>query len=324
MSWLCHRRCRHCYEERFRPYAGAELTGVVDEARQSFRRVIANLPERMTYLDAAAGPGEHRGRIILAGGEILLDPVRESVLYPALELLHEKYAAKGGVKLIIQTTGDTLRPEMIEQLLARQVWMISVSGIDSFHDGLETIGAQQALVAKLTRMFEEFGMTPFAPGADKTRDGVDEGRYFQFFGAQPGTWIGQLWPRGRAWANSLSTATIVDNFCNQWSGGLNFLQYKQRGSEVSIEPNGNVYPCCAKTRKPIGSLLEEPLEQILERLQGKPAYEAISMGHPERMGIAKGWTVERFLAESTITRPDGTTYQNLCIGCDKFHDTGLI
>ena len=324
MSWLCHRRCRHCYEERFRPYAGAELRGVVDEAVKSFPRVIANLPPRMTYFDAALGAEEQRGRIILAGGEIMLDPVRETVLYPALEMLHAKYKDQGGVKLIVQTTGDTLRPHMVEELLARHVWMISVSGIDWFHEGLETIGAQQAMVQKLTAMFDSFGLTPFEQIADKTGDAANDGHYYQFFGAQPGTWIGQLWPRGRAWTNSLSTATISDNFCNQWSGGLNFLQYRQKGSEVSIEPNGNVYPCCAKTKKPIGSLLEEPLEAILERLQGHPAYEAISMGHPERMGIGKGWTVERFLQESTVTRPDGGQYQNLCIGCDKFHDAGLI
>ena len=73
-----------------------------------------------------------------------------------------------------------------------------------------------------------------------------------------------------------------------------------------------------------GQLLEEPLESILERLQGNPVYEAISMGHPERMGIGKGWTVERFLEESTVTRPNGRVYQNLCIGCDRFHEAGLI
>lgn len=323
MSYLCHRRCRHCYEDRFHPYAGAELESVVAEARTSFPRVIANFPERMTYLDAAIGPEEQRGRIILAGGEIMLDPVRESVLYPALEMLHARYKDKGGVKLIVQTTGDTLRPQMVEELIARNVWMISVSGIDSFHDGLETIGAQQAMMDKLTAMFEAAGLTPFEQIADKTGEAADEGRHYQFFGAQPGTWIGRLWPRGRAFANGLSTATISDNFCNQWSGGLNFLQYRQKGSEVSIEPNGNVYPCCAKTRKPIGSLLEEPLEAILERLQGHPAYEAISMGHPERMGISKGWTVERFLEESKVKMADGSTYQNLCIGCDKFHDAHL-
>jgi hypothetical protein len=47
---------------------------------------------------------EKTGRVILAGGEILLDPVREPVLYPAIDLLHEKYRDRGGVKVIVQTT----------------------------------------------------------------------------------------------------------------------------------------------------------------------------------------------------------------------------
>ena len=62
MSWLCHRRCRHCYEDRFRPYAGEELRQVVDEAQGSFAKVIANFPEQMTYLDSALGPEPQQGR----------------------------------------------------------------------------------------------------------------------------------------------------------------------------------------------------------------------------------------------------------------------
>jgi len=115
------------------------------------------------------------------------------------------------------------------------------------------------------------------------------------------------------------TATLADNFCNGWSGGLNFLQYRHRGSEVSVEPGGNVYPCCMKTVLPIGNLLEEKLEAILDRLIGNPVYEAISMGHPERMGISHGWSVERFLERSKVTLASGRTYQNLCVGCDAFH-----
>ena len=46
-------------------------------------------------------------------------------------------------------------------------------------------------------------------------------------------------------------------------GGLNFLQYRHGGSEVSIEPNGNVYPCCIKTKMPIGNVARENLETIL-------------------------------------------------------------
>ena len=91
-----------------------------------------------------------------------------------------------------------------------------------------------------------------------------EARYFAFFGATPESWIGRLWPRGRAHENELSTATLEDNFCNRWSGGLNFLQYRHSGSEVSIDPDGNVFPCCIKTRKPLGSLLDERLEDLLE------------------------------------------------------------
>ena len=106
MSWLCHRNCVHCYEDRFHPYYGAELRAVADEAKAHYRRVIENLPARMTFVDPADPGVEKRGRIILAGGEILLEAVREPVLYPALELLHEKYKDAGGVNLIVQTTGD--------------------------------------------------------------------------------------------------------------------------------------------------------------------------------------------------------------------------
>jgi hypothetical protein len=85
LTWLCHRKCKHCYEDRFHPYYGEELDAVVAESKATFPRVIANLPERITYLDttrpkAGGGFEESIGRIILAGGEILLEPIRESVL----------------------------------------------------------------------------------------------------------------------------------------------------------------------------------------------------------------------------------------------------
>lgn len=328
MTWLCHRTCRHCYDDRFRPYYGDELQRVVEESRTNFPRIIANFPRQMTYLDyesldASGHFPRRRGRIILAGGEILLDPVRESVLYPALELLTGKYRDRGGVSLVVQTTGDVVNPAIVEELLRRRVWMISVSGLDAYHDGLEPETRRQELQERLTRLFESFGMKPYGPAGEGTGLAPEEGCYYQFFGATPDSWIGALWPRGRAQSNSLSTASLRDNFCNRWSGGLNFLQYGLKGSEVSVEPNGNVYPCCIKTRLPVGNLLEEPLESIIARLVGDPVYEAISMGHPERMGIAHGWSVEKFLAKSKIVRKDGTVYQNLCIGCDAFHDEVL-
>jgi predicted Fe-S protein YdhL (DUF1289 family) len=328
MAWACHRKCRHCYEDRFRPYIRGELEEVVQEAERNFPRILANLPERFTYLDVddprpdGTFP-EKTGRIVLSGGESLLDPVRERVTYKVLEGLRERYAAQGGIKVVVQTTGDILTDEIVADLLARGVWMISVASVDDFHVGLEGPAKQQAFMDKLTALFERHGMRRSGLSATTRNWHEEPGPVFSFFGATPDSWIGKLWPRGRAWQNNLSHATLADNFCNRWSGGLNFLRHQYNGSEVSIEPDGAVYPCCVKTKLPLGSLLEDSLIEILESLVGVPAYEAITMGHPERMGLADGWSEAEFLAQSRTTTPDGTPYQNLCIGCDRFHEEML-
>lgn len=323
LTWLCHRTCEHCYEDRFHPYHSKELEEIVQLSRRNVPRIIGNLPESMLYQDLAdidenGRPREKAGRIVVAGGEVLLEPVRETVLYPALRQLHEKYRSKGGVELIVQTTGDLVTPKLVGELLDHHVNVISVSGLDDHHQGLELQSARDALQGKLTRIFEDHGMVAWQP---PPRDSGP--RYYNFFGATPDQWIGKLWPRGRAWKNELSTATLTENFCNRWSGGLNFLQDRLSGSEVSIDPEGNVYPCCIKTRKAVGNLLEDSLEEIIRRATGNPVYEAISMGHPERMGISYGWSVEEFLKRSTVRLPSGSLYQNLCIGCDSFHDAVL-
>ena len=324
MSWACHRRCKHCYEERFRPYVRGALEGVVREAETNFPRIVDHFPERMIYrdLDDPAPDGslpEKTGRIILSGGESLLDPVRERVTYKVIERLVARYRGRGGVKIVVQTTGDLVTPEIVDDLLERGVYMISVAGVDDYHVGLEGAGKQAAFKEGLTRIFAAAGMKQSGFSAVTRKWHEEEGPLFSFFGATPDSWIGKLWPRGRAWENDLSQATLQDNFCNRWSGGLGFLQHGISGSEVSVEPNGDVYPCCIKTKLPIGNLVEEPLIPILESLVGEPAFEAISMGHPERMGIAHGWSVDTFIAKSRTTTPAGRPYQNLCIGCDAFH-----
>lgn len=322
MAWACHRRCRHCYEERFRPYVREAFDGVVAEALRNFPRIIDNLPERMTYIDLAEGPGQHTekvGRIILSGGEALLETVRESVTYPVIEGLQARYRGTGGIKIIVQTTGDLLDERIVGELLERGVYMISVASIDDFHVGLEGADRQQAFVERLTALFDRFGMRASGVAATTRNWHEEQGPLYGFFGATPDSWIGKLWPRGRAWTNSLPRGSVADNFCNRWSGGLNFLRHRYSGSEVSIEPDGSVYPCCVKTALPLGNLTEEPLIDILESLVGLPAFEAIDMGHPERMGMLDGWDEARFIEASRTTLPDGRPYENLCIGCDQYH-----
>lgn len=323
LCWHCHRRCKHCYEDRFRPYIREELETVVAEAENNYPLIIANLPERMTYLETNDSANsdlpayiEKTGKIILSGGEVLTQPVRERILYPVLEALQKKYASKGGIKVVVQTTGDLLTAKIIDELLSRNVWSISVSGMDDFHVGMEG-GKKNILAEKVTQMLQAAGVKH----ADAERDErtLEQGPIFSLFGASEDSWIGKLWPRGRAWKNGLSRATIDDNFCAAWSGGLNFLQHGYAGSEVSIDPGGNVYPCCLKTAHPLGNLTEEPLLEILDDLAGMPAIEAINAGKPERMGLTHGWDAEKFIAASTTKTPKGDDYSNLCIGCDQFH-----
>jgi len=219
----------------------------------------------------------------------------------------------------VQTTGDLITDAIVDDLLARGAWMISVAGVDDFHVGMEGADKQKRFVDRLSALFERHGMRRSGLSATTRNWHEEPGQVFSFFGATPDAWIGKLWPRGRAWQNGLSTATLADNFCNRWSGGLNFLRHGYNGSEVSVEPDGTVYPCCIKTKLPIGSLLEDNLIDILDSLAGVPAYEAITMGHPERMGLAYGWSEAKFIERSRTTTPGGEPYQNLCIGCDRFH-----
>ncbi len=325
ICWHCHRKCKHCYEDRFRPYVRDALETVVSEAERNAPLIVGNLPDAMTYLDRAdpdpdrvAGFREKAGRIILSGGEVLTDPVRERVLYPTIEALRDRYRNVGGVKIVIQTTGDLVTPEILDALLLRGIWMISVAGMDDFHVGMEG-DKRIPLETRLTEMFESAGMRRSGLAADVRNWMHEEGPVYSFFGATDDAWIGKIWPRGRAWSNGLSRANLADDFCNAWSGGLNFLEHRYSGSEVSVEPTGDVYPCCMKTGAPIGNLTEEPLTDILDSLAGHPVFEAINAGKPERMGLTEGWNVDRFHAACQTKTPIGDDYANLCIGCDRFH-----
>jgi hypothetical protein len=326
LTWACHRKCVHCYDDRFRPYVRNELKAVLEEGQQAWPAILDNLPAQFTYFDPKEADRSRIGRIILAGGEVLHKPVREALFYPVLEALQRRYR-RDQVKISIQTTGDILTTKMISEMLDRGVHTIAISGMDDYHVGLE--GEKRLpLIAKIRAMMAKAGVMEVSLGGKAAngsrRDFTQEdGPFFLFFGAQPASWIGEIWPRGRAWTNNLADGDISTNFCARQSGGRNFLNHTQAGSEVAIEPNGDVYPCCIKTKVPIGNLTREPLIPMLDDLAAEPALQALNLGDPASMGEADGWDFERFHAASVTKRPDGSDYANLCIGCDAFFEAKL-
>ena len=172
LTYACHRKCRHCYDTRFRPYVRDELKAVVGEGIDNHRRIIANLPDSMTYLDPAhpnadGTPSTRIGRIIMAGGELLIDPVREALFYPAIEAVHEKYG-RGGARISMQTTGDVVTPKILGELRERGVWMIAVASLDDYHVGME--GAKrQPFVRESHLDVRECGLHPCARPRKRTR-----------------------------------------------------------------------------------------------------------------------------------------------------------
>jgi len=338
IAWACHRKCKHCYDDRFRPYVRDALSDVVEEGQIAYQKIIAHLPDDFTYLDPKkAGPDGRpsriRGSLFLAGGEPLIDAVREPLFYPIIEEVGRRYGGYNSAtapRLACQTTGDLLTEHYIEEMLERGMWKICIASIDDYHVGME--GAKKLeLMEKVSRMMEKFGVKeevltagPNPRSPDKHIDfEADDGPFFVFFGAQPELWIGEIWPRGRAWSNGLSAATYDTNFCARRSGGKNFLDHGQRSSEVAIEPDGSVYPCCLKTKMPIGNMVEEPLVEMLDSLRGHPALDALNRGDPEAMGLHTGWDRQHFKTRSRTIDPTGNAFENLCIGCDAFFEENL-
>jgi MoaA/NifB/PqqE/SkfB family radical SAM enzyme len=327
LTWACHRRCPHCYDDRFRPYVRDELRRVVGEGQAAYQRILANLPDDFSYEDAKGV--RRRGLLVLAGGELLIDGVREELFYPTLAAIQARWGT-AAPRISVQTTGDVLTPRFIAEMLERGVSTIAIASIDDYHVGHQG-DAKFVLMDRIRAMMAPFGLVEVglggvtddrlkAPAPARRRD---DNPSFLFFGAQPELWIGELWPRGRAWANGLVNATYESNFCARWSGGRNFMNHGKAGSEVAIEPDGSVYPCCLKTGAALGNLTEERLTDILDSLKGHPAFEAINAGDPEAMGLATGWDRAAYRAASAATDPKGRMVENVCIGCDAYFKTHL-
>ena len=329
LTWACHRKCKHCYDDRFRPYVRDALTEVVAEGQTAYQAVIDNLPDNMSWLNENTGQRE-RTLLVLAGGELLIDGVREELFYPALDAIQARWG-DNAPKISIQTTGDVLTPQILDECLSRGVESIAIASIDDYHVGMQ--GEKKfKFMDDIRTLMSSRGVREVSLGGEKSArlKAPDLSRQpkpgeptFLFFGAQADLWIGELWPRGRAWTNGLSNAGYDVNFCARWSGAKNFLKIGEAGSEVAIEPDGAIYPCCLKTKAPLGSLTEERLEDILASVAALPAIQALNQGDPERMGEHDGIARADFQKLSIAKDGKDREVANLCLGCDRYFEATL-
>jgi organic radical activating enzyme len=281
----CNQRCPHCYNDSEPGAPGLTL--------EQADRCVNHLPE----------PGDVLlDRIILSGGEVLVWP---ELLFHTLTQLYDRY--RDATKLMVQTNGDLLDEALLDRLLAHHVCRLDVSSIDKYHPK-STLRRREYL----ERLFTARGMAEantIARGQDEAPP-AQRPLVYAFWGATEDQWIGPLWPRGRARQNQLSRAGPDHNFCGDWSGAKNFLNYRGTGCEVNVQL-ADVYPCCPMTCRPLGSLLAEPLLTMLDRCAQHPVYRALNEGRPEAMGEHLGIGEQEGFRRS---RELG----NHCLWCDEF------
>ena len=171
VSRECNQECADCYND-----SGPSAPGLTLEQAS---RCIEHFPV----------PGSiPLDRIILSGGEVLVWP---ELLYPTLELLYSRYGS--ATRLMVQTNGDLLDAPTLDRLLAAHVTRVDVSSMDEFHpratlknrDSLQELFVSRDMVEASTIDRNDGAMGKTPP------------RLFAFWGANPDTWIGPLWPRGR-------------------------------------------------------------------------------------------------------------------------------
>ena len=116
---------------------------------------------------------------------------------------------------------------------------------------------------------------------------------------------------GRGEAGGLSTATLADNFCAEWSGGRGFLDgpapaARSPSSPMAASIHAAPRPVCRSA-----ALAEERLDDILASLRGHAAFAAHQPRRPAGDG-GGGRRGSRRRSPRVATRAGGA---NFCTGC---------
>lgn len=280
---LCNDQCAHCYN--LSGPKGARIT--TEECLQ----VVENLPGSA-------------GRVILSGGEPLAEKAK---LYTILEALQAKY--RGTAQIMLQTNGDLLSGEVLDELIARGVTRFDIASIDRYHKH------QGARLMDLAELFASRGVN-----GDEKDPLVEIDTYLAekplswgYWGATEDLWLGGNWARGRAMEKGIWKRDPSHNFCAVLSGGIGFLTGAPGiPQEISIQL-WKINPCCPGTARPMGDARREKVMDVLASVADSPVFQKINEGDPIRMGESMG--ISEDFARARLAE-----LGNICLWCDEFFE----
>lgn len=209
---------------------------------------------------------------------------------------------------MLQTNGDLLTGEILDELIARGVTRIDIASMDRYH---KNAGERRGVLESL---FRSRGMSDdnTKPLIEKETYIMTGGASFGFWGANEEMWLGGNWARGRAMQNKIWLRDPEHNFCAILSGGKGFLGGTDLPQELSIQL-WKINPCCPGTRFPMGDARTEKVADVLARMSKSEIMRKINDGMPyqmgEPMGVSESYAKER-------GRADG----NICLWCDEFFE----
>jgi hypothetical protein len=300
ISHRCNSQCGHCYMDCG---PGSEALSY-DEARA----VIDNLPDRINY------------QIILSGGEVL-HPKNRDLLFFVADGLQKKYGRR---PLSIQTNGDFLDEKIIDDCVHYNITHLSIASMDEYHRS--RFGSIREKKRALRSMLKGKGLvemhpTPvLTPGKVARRSKLLKAVHvvaknlrfkpsFTFWGANDKLWLKGNWARGRALKTGKALYHSSHNFCDLWSGGLNFLNTGSPRQEVAVQLS-HVFPCCPGSRVALADLRKERLIPALQCASRHPIFRAINNGRPYQ-------GAPEFNLTPSFAHRRWKKLKNICLMCDE-------
>ena len=278
---ICFLGCAHCHNDSM-------LAGVRSSAQRA-EAIIANLP--------APASRFRLDEVLIGGGEALM---RDQGMEHLVTAFRRRFPsgpqptvaarrAAGHVILAVQTMGLPLAdaagrpvPKNIDRWLALGVDYFHVASNDIFHEGQRPNYPWDAMRSNLLRY------------------GGEHGIYFHIYGKP----VYRLVPSGRvldhlpALEDQGASLLTEEGYCaTAWESAASFLSGADRAyprcSEVVIDPEGWVHPCCWYDLAPgLFDLARTSFEEGMGALAAEPLCQALDRGDVPAVAARAGLSVE--------------------------------